>query len=363
MRHVIYIMLTLFLLGALNACKGQNRNQDSNPEKKNSSDLVPNNVFIILPSASEIDSLKHLWGEERFYIMADDENARLAEIYNVLDKNKISYKTTQKDCLDSIYKKINKVSFPNVWGVLTTDKNGEFNFKSTVDFLMDIKEKTLAIVSENKTDVAQHWYSNYNGSFLRLESESADPRSQASLTLEVDDNGGVFKLDSYVEVIEVGFTFLEVDKSTLKLTEIKTATEKELQADLGSLYLEKDKYYFHSPYINYLLGKAENNRFRIQLTKRKIPKELKIDTIEQLNFEGQLSLYSDNQIYINFSISEVNDKEEYKIYFKNIVSQNIYYPDKASLIPEPISKTKPIGSFNITQSGAISLNWIGLFND
>lgn len=260
-------MLTLFSLGALNACKGQNRNQVSNPEKSFSSDLVPNNVFIILPSASEIDSLKHLWGEERFYIVADDENARLAEIYNVLDKNKISYKTTQKDSLDANYKKINKAYFPNAWGVLTTDKNGEFNFKSTVDFLMDIEENISAIVSENKTDVAQHWYGNYNGSFLRLESESADPRSQASLILELDDNGGVFKLDSYVEVIEIGFTFLEVEKNTLKLTEIKTETEKELQADLGSIHLENDQYYLHSPYINYLLGKAENHRFRIQLTK------------------------------------------------------------------------------------------------
>lgn len=82
------------------------------------------------------------------------------------------------------------------------------------------------------------------------------------------------------------------------------------------------------------------------------------------NQEGQLSLYSDNPIFINFRISEMKSKlGHFTIYFQDVASQNIYYPEKASLTPGAISTSQPIGSFNITQNGAISLNWIGLFND
>ncbi len=79
--------------------------------------------------------------------------------------------------------------------------------------------------------------------------------------------------------------------------------------------------------------------------------------------DGQLSLYSDNQIYINFKISEVNDKEEYKIYFKNVASQKEYYPDKKNIIPEEISQSKEIGSFKFNKDGNITLTWKGLYNE
>ena len=80
-------------------------------------------------------------------------------------------------------------------------------------------------------------------------------------------------------------------------------------------------------------------------------------------YNGYLSLFSDNAIYINVKIEKTpKANNEYLMYFKNTESQQKFYEDKKNIIDDEISKTKVIGKISIKNKNELIINWIGLYN-
>lgn len=101
-------------------------------------------VIILVPSKQEIDSLITLWGEDRLYEIAYDENRKLSRIYGALDEADISYHASDKTTIhiDNLNKTLTKNNFPYPWGVLDIKRDGSFLYKTPIEFWLGLKSKT-----------------------------------------------------------------------------------------------------------------------------------------------------------------------------------------------------------------------------
>lgn len=80
--------------------------------------------------------------------------------------------------------------------LLSKNKDGNFLISSILndDYLNFNKNVTT------KTNPKENqWYGRYEGSFLRLKDESADPRGWATVTININKDSAVFNISSYVE--------------------------------------------------------------------------------------------------------------------------------------------------------------------
>lgn len=80
--------------------------------------------------------------------------------------------------------------------LLSKNKDGNFLISSILndDYLNFNKNVTT------KTNTKENqWYGRYEGSFLRLKDESADPRGWATVTININKDSAVFNISSYVE--------------------------------------------------------------------------------------------------------------------------------------------------------------------
>lgn len=165
MRFIYFIIGFLIL----NSCKDNSKNPELNFQEsiaKNDSSYISQlekhetrldtfrietgQKLIVYPSSREIDSLKNLWSEDKFYIIADDENANLSKIYNLLEKQDISYKVSDASTFYLVSSNLilKKKSLPYAWGVLEVLEDGSSLFKNTTDFLVKNDKKTYS----NKID-------------------------------------------------------------------------------------------------------------------------------------------------------------------------------------------------------------------
>ncbi|MDR2236630.1 MAG: hypothetical protein LBE92_10940 [Chryseobacterium sp.] len=81
-------------------------------------------------------------------------------------------------------------------------------------------------IPEQKIPLPTTWNGKYFGTFLRLKDESADPRAWGQINLDINGKKAVFKLDTYVEILEKD---LEVQSETSKELQLKEpATGKQL---------------------------------------------------------------------------------------------------------------------------------------
>ncbi|PAM92489.1 hypothetical protein B4N84_22540 [Flavobacterium sp. IR1] len=79
--------------------------------------------------------------------------------------------------------------------------------------------------------------------------------------------------------------------------------------------------------------------------------------------KGYLSLYSDNAIYINVEIINIENKiGEYHIRFIDTESQQNYDVNKNSIVDDEISKSENIGKL-VLKNDKLLLYWRGLYND
>jgi len=91
--------------------------------------------------------------------------------------------------------------------------------------------------------------------------------------------------------------------------------------------------------------------------------ENSLTTFDISDNNGYLSLYSDNAIYINVEIINIENKVgEYDIRFKNTESQQNYSGDKKNIIDNEISKSENIGRL-VFKNDKLLLYWKGLYND
>ncbi|GAA0872264.1 hypothetical protein GCM10009117_14110 [Gangjinia marincola] len=199
------------------------------------------------------------------YVIKKDANAQDGQIntiiYDQFDTGIITYLQNTDQCNKNMLEVIlpEKSSFFVFWD--TQDQR--YNYRNALDFDCSIFKESATLSN------AAQWYGNYIGTFTRIESESGDPRSRATITISIDDNGGgMFSLDSYVENIKGTFSISQVDDRKLSLHDFQTSNKKNSTHDLGELILNDSIYYFKSTYIDSLVGKSKN-KYSLERTKSK----------------------------------------------------------------------------------------------
>lgn len=80
--------------------------------------------------------------------------------------------------------------------------------------------------------------------------------------------------------------------------------------------------------------------------------------------QGYLSLYSFNKIYINTTLRQTSNPNEYNLFFKDTAFKQKYYDDYEFIENDnDISTKKPIGKIKIENNGKLLLEWTGLYNE
>lgn len=90
--------------------------------------------------------------------------------------------------------------------------------------------------------INKNWNGKYEGNFLRIKEESADPRAYAMIYIDIEDNKATFRLNSYKEILDKELNilnstpnkvvFCEKDNKNSKLSIEKNKNNFILTSDL-----------------------------------------------------------------------------------------------------------------------------------
>lgn len=140
--------------------------------------------------------------------------------------------------------------------LLRKNKKGKFLIYSLLndDYLNFKKENSKAI----QKDILKDWVGIYEGTFLRLKDESADPRGWATITLKISESEIVFDLFSYVEENKFQLNVVEQKKDSIILTNSNDTIKQ------NRVFLSKknNKYTLESSYIDSLLSIKESIKMK-----------------------------------------------------------------------------------------------------
>ena len=101
----------------------------------------------------------------------------------------------------------------------------------------NIKNETKAnTATENKSILV--WNGKYEGTFLRLKEESADPRAWGKISLEIKDKNANFNLDTYNEIAEKKLLVLDISANELKLEDKATNKFLKLKKEAGKIFMQ-----------------------------------------------------------------------------------------------------------------------------
>jgi len=106
-----------------------------------------------------------------------------------------------------------------------------------------------------QTDIyslSDQWLGNYEGSFLRLEGESADPRGWATVELHISKKKSTFYIFSYVEEKNYGLKIVEEKDSSITFRISDTTLNSKI-----SLYKNNKNLEMESDFINGLLNNKQ----------------------------------------------------------------------------------------------------------
>lgn len=115
----------------------------------------------------------------------------------------------------------------------------------------------VGITTSNKSNssIGKQWYGKYEGSFLRLEGESADPRGWATVNLNITKDSMVFNISSYVEEKTFKLTFKEANEDNVAFSMDNN--------NIIKLKRNNKNYMLESTYIDTLM----KNKNQIKLSK------------------------------------------------------------------------------------------------
>ena len=102
------------------------------------------------------------------------------------------------------------------------------------------QRETKVLDKENETnkDVFLDWNGKYEGTFLRLKEESADPRAYGKIYFEINGKKATLNIDSYVEIVEKNLTVIAESPTALKLKTASTNKSLTITKKAGKIYLE-----------------------------------------------------------------------------------------------------------------------------
>ena len=132
--------------------------------------------------------------------------------------------------------------------ILTFACNNGVNNKTSLETTsVSVKQKQIDLCS-----VPDQWIGHFEGSFLRLEGESADPRGWATVELDIFKKTATFYLFSYAEEINQELDIIEVkDKSIIFKVKDSDFDNKICLSKKDGLYEMK------SDFINSLVNKKQ----------------------------------------------------------------------------------------------------------
>lgn len=144
----IFKIITLISILLFINCNGQNninenKKSQNNTSKENTLNINEKSLIILLyPSENEIDSLKKVWGEDKFYLVADGENGYMSTIFNLLgSKNEKYITSTSKNIFfKNSNKYFDKSLLKNSWGVITY-KNNKILCSNTIEFIKNYNKQ------------------------------------------------------------------------------------------------------------------------------------------------------------------------------------------------------------------------------
>lgn len=195
-KKIIHFIIFLFVI----SCNGQeNKKETTSNEKKEistskeelyegkifySGDEINNYEFVESKELSTIDSLSYS------IYKANDKKEFIISIEKFIsNEDQEKYKIIKVFFIDDYSPNEIKINYvPNESKIVVNQNNKvlkEWGYKSN-------KSRSKFI----------NWDGKYNGEFLRLKEESADPRAWGQITIDINGKKAQFKLDSYVEIVE-----------------------------------------------------------------------------------------------------------------------------------------------------------------
>lgn len=159
------------------------------------------------------------------FISSDNYNKEDSLSYSIYKKN------NQDEYVLSIEKLISnddkeKYKIIDIFRFKDYSKNTKIQLneeKNTYNLLLINNGKTLKKWPFKQNRIQQQintiWEGKYEGSFLRLKDESADPRAWGNITLEIKEKNATLKIESYVENIEKNLTVIAESATEIKLKE------------------------------------------------------------------------------------------------------------------------------------------------
>lgn len=278
MKNRLYILLVISII--IFSCKKTEKNDETTNKysvnkvnkilKTTINDTLTvsdkNIIIFIDPNEIEIAELKKKYGEDNFYIIADDVAGYLANTTEQLELKKIKYITTDKKVIHfkntNIY--INKEQLENKWSIYYFDKNNKIKTIAPIDF--DLND--LAVRYNNIG--YEKWYGKYDYS---VDYGKIDELSGAivgyNISIKKDSvtfSGGGYQTDFYY------LCNLETDLDTLVFKYTKTIEGREYnksnKSPLLKLYLKNGNYYIKSKLIYSIVGKEERNNVYVKAVRR-----------------------------------------------------------------------------------------------
>lgn len=138
--------------------------------------------------------------------------------------------------------------------LLSKNKDGNLLISSILNDDYLNFNKNIAAKTNPKEN---QWYGSYEGSFLRLKDESADPRGWATVIININKDSAVFNISSYVEEKSFKLKFKEqsVDRIIFNMED----------NNLLKINKESEIYTLENTYIDNLI--SSKNKIKLNRTK------------------------------------------------------------------------------------------------
>ncbi len=163
MKKINLLFLIVFLFFG---CKGQegsyNRKSPILSSHRDTT-LTQSGVYLLLPSKEEIRELKNRYGEEQFYVLADDANGYVTNISDLLDGN-ITYIKNDRINFKNSDLTIDKSTFDDKWLILDYSNIQEPKIYLLVDFYTALNEGNH--IDNEDTDLVDVFQYDFNNDYL-----------------------------------------------------------------------------------------------------------------------------------------------------------------------------------------------------
>jgi hypothetical protein len=127
-------------------------------------------------------------------------------------------------------------------------KNETPSLNDTIDLGIIYLDKLKA---HKNTSVHNDWSGIYNGSFLRMKGEYADPRGWGQIKIEVGKGDAKFQLDSYIENLKRELKIVHVDAKEIHFAALDDKTQKLI------MLLDQGKYRLSGNLMEQIVGVKE----------------------------------------------------------------------------------------------------------